>query len=187
MMAKVVSSQASQKGVALFVALIILLVVSLAGVSAIKSGIFHGRMAFNSQAEEMTFQAAETAINTVISEAREKGEIASDIKNSVGAGTLNHCISKASRIDQKVCENTDTIDARSSLKADAESNYIGRRPILNTDDSAFMHYEFSTVGQGTFVQVSMPFHNKNYQEWRKVGRGSGQGQFTVDDGSVVFD
>src|SRR3990167_9296840 len=64
-----------EQGAALFIALIILLLVSMMGVSAMKGGLFHERMAFNSQAEEMTFQAAETAIGGVIQEARKSSDL----------------------------------------------------------------------------------------------------------------
>ena len=66
-------TQSKQAGAALIVALVILLAVTMIGISAVKSGLFHERMAFNAQANELSFQAAETAISGVIEEAKTNG------------------------------------------------------------------------------------------------------------------
>src|SRR5690606_36675497 len=53
---------ASQRGAALLVALIILVMVSLMGISALRSSVFSGKVATGIQADAMTFEAAETAL-----------------------------------------------------------------------------------------------------------------------------
>ena len=51
-----------QQGAALVVALLILVVVSLLGVSAMKSSVFSAKVATGTQADAMTFEAAETSL-----------------------------------------------------------------------------------------------------------------------------
>src|SRR5690606_14496750 len=89
-----------QAGAALFVALIILLIVSMMGVSAMKGSIFSEKMALNSQARDLSFQAAETAINGVIGEARRSGTFAS--KLFVSTAPVPHCLTR----DQLMIEGT---------------------------------------------------------------------------------
>ena len=57
-----------QKGAALMVALMILVVVSLMGVSAMKSSVFSTKVATSTQADAMTFEAAETAVTEAYAE-----------------------------------------------------------------------------------------------------------------------
>lgn len=173
-----------QQGAALFIALIILLLVSLAGISALKSGIFHERMAFNSQAEELTFQASETAINGIISEARSSGAFAQSIKDDSKNVPVAHCVTSANGVIAGACTASDTLDQRSAILANAESQFYGKRPIIGTDPEAFMHHQFSTIGTGEFASNLLPFVNKNYQGWSKIGPGVGGGVFQDNTGDV---
>ena len=58
-----------QQGVVLFVSLVILLVLTILGVTAISSTTMEERMAFNHQQSDLTFQAAESGIAQVIDKA----------------------------------------------------------------------------------------------------------------------
>ena len=163
--------QQKQRGAALFVALIILLLVSMLGVSAMKGGLFHERMAFNSQAEEMTFQAAETAIGGVINEARKSSALLGELAS--GHASKTHCVTLGSGIGEGGCGSDKTLDTRASLQAEAESQFDRRRPLMNSDAGALADYQFHTIGKGSFVSDGMPFENRNRQEWRKIGLGGG--------------
>ena len=166
-----------QEGVALLIAMLILLVVSMMGVSAMKGGLFGERMAFNAQSEEMTFQAAETAINGVISEARSPtSSLLTELKRT---GTEQvHCFTLADGLKAGYCSGTDTLDNRESVQSRSLSQFDLQRPWLGTDAEALVDNQFHTVGKGSFVStVDLPFSNNNLQEWRKVGPG--QSQFSV--------
>ena len=172
-----------QQGAALLVALIILLVVTMMGVSALKSGLFHERMAFNSQAEELSFHAAETAINGVIGEARTNGELLTLLMDT-HPEKLDHCVTKTDGLKEGACTNDDTIDERDSLQSQANSKYDSKRPLLASDADYFKDYLFVSEGEGSFLQASMPFDRTNYQEWRKVGPSSGQ--FSDENGLLDY-
>lgn len=162
---------APQQGAALFVALIILLIVSMLGVSAMKGSIFGEKMAFNSQARDLSFQAAETAINAVINQARRSGSFASSLLGS--AGSLQHCLRRDQLLVEGPCGNGVTFDQREALYAQAESQFIRQRVAFDNDSAAIMDYQFHTLGEGGFVSDSLPFQNRNLQEWRKLGPGGG--------------
>ena len=166
-----------QQGAALIIALIILLVVSMMGVSAMKGGIFHERMAFNAQSEEMTFQAAETAISSVIQEARKSSSLLGAL--ATGKDVQTHCISLSAGISEGVCGDDDTLDSRKVMQAEAESQFDDVRPLANSDSSALVDFQFHTIGKGAFVaSADLDFPNRNRQEWRKVGPGNRH--FSVD-------
>lgn len=167
-----------EQGAALFIALIILLLVSMLGVSAMKGGLFHERMAFNSQAEEMTFQAAETAIGGVIQEARKSSALLGQLAGTSAAKT--HCVTKSAGIAEGVCGAGSTLDTRASVRAEAESRFDRRRPLANSDAGALADYQFHTIGKGSFVSADMPFENRNRQEWRKIGLGGGNFEVAPD-------
>jgi len=91
-------TQSKQAGAALIVALVILLAVTMIGISAVKSGLFHERMAFNAQANELSFQAAETAISGVIEEAKTNGSMLTKILDS-SSPTLN-CVTNTFGLEE---------------------------------------------------------------------------------------
>lgn len=168
-----------QQGAALFVALIILLIVSFMGVSAMRGSIMSERMAFNTQARELSFQAAETAINGVIAQARSNGALLNDILIAPRV----HCIGALQQLTEGGCGENSTFDDRNVLRAQAESQYVRQRVAFDNDASAVVDYQFSTIGTGDFIaDVRLPFVNRNLQEWRKLGP---PGQFEIRDTSTI--
>ncbi len=161
-----------QSGAALFVALIILLLVTLIGVSALRGGMFNEIMAFNAQSDELAFQASESAINGVINESQRNLKLVDNIIKQSAGTTLKHCITHAT-VKDGMCSDTDTLDSRSSIKSDAASQYEFKSAAVGHDPAAVMQFQFSTVGTGHFKQAGMPFKHYNYQAWRKLGPSSG--------------
>lgn len=169
----------SQQGAALFVALIILLIVSFMGVSAMRGSIMSERMAFNSQARELSFQAAETAINGVIAQARSNGALL----NELLIAPRTHCIGATQQLTEGACGDNSTFDDRDVLRAQAESEYVRQRVAFDNDASAVVDYQFSTLGAGDYVaSVNLPFVNRNRQDWRKLGP---PGQFEIRDTATI--
>ena len=171
-----------QQGAALFVALIILLVVTMMGLSAMRGSIFHEKMAFNTQSEDKTFQAAETAINGVIQKARQSDAILSDMVNS--ASTKTGCVTRDQQWVDGPCGASDAIDNENSLQAQSTSYFDRMVNINNSDTAALADYQFVTFGQGNYVSsLNLPFKSRNRQEWRKLGPGGGP--FGVPDPSKI--
>lgn len=172
-----------ERGAALLIALIILLIVSFMGVSAMRSSILSERMAFNTQARELTFQAAETAINGVIAEARGNGALLNDLLGSLA--TRTHCVGSAQQLIDGVCDADDSFDGRAVLRAQAESAYERQRVAFGSDTSTVVDYQFVTYGRGDFVDaVDLEMMNRNRQEWRKLGP---PGPFEITDVSEITD
>jgi len=167
------SSSGHQQGAALLIALIILLMITLMGVSALKSGIFQEMMAFNAQAEEMSFHGAETAISAIVTEARSNNVMLNDLIDAGNAAT-EHCVTLSAGLQDEACGAGEVIDERAALISQASSRFDSKKILVGSDADYFKDYQFVSVGTGRFVQASMPFSATNYQEWRKVGPAAGQ-------------
>ena len=87
-----IHGRARQQGVALMVALMILVVVSILGISAMKSSVFSAKVATGTQADAMTFEAAETALTEVY---RELNAMSGEdlYGNLAGDATIQRCVS----------------------------------------------------------------------------------------------
>lgn len=171
-----------ERGVTLVVALIILLIVSFMGVSAMRSSILNERMAFNTQARERSFQAAETAINGVINEARSNNALLDDLVGSLA--DRSHCMGSTGQLADGTCGATDTFDIRQSLYGQAASRFVRQRVAFNNDAAAISDYQFETIGTGGFIASrNLPFVNFNQQEWRKLGPAGGP--FEVSNPSEI--
>lgn len=59
-------NRANQKGIALLVSMVLIFVMSILGLSAMRSATMEGRMVANSYQKDMTLQAAESASDDVI-------------------------------------------------------------------------------------------------------------------------
>src|SRR5690606_23972012 len=58
-----------ERGLALMVALLVLVIISVLGITAMRTSMFNARVALGAQTSVMVFQGAESAINAVIIEA----------------------------------------------------------------------------------------------------------------------
>ena len=175
-------SQAKQQGAALFVALIILLVVTMMGLSAMRGGIFHEKMAFNTQANDQTFQAAETAIGGVVEKARQSDAMLSDMMNS--GTTQTGCVTSDKQLVIESCGDTTTFDDEDRLQAQAVSQFDRAINVASNDSSALVDYEFDTIGDGKYKKaLNLDFESRNRQYWRKLGPGGGP--FGVSDTSKI--
>lgn len=168
-----IQSRKSHQGAALFVALIILLMVTLMGVAGMRSGIFHERMAFNSQAEDMTFQAAESAIGAVLSSANTPGDNTVGMLINTGAA-ITKCVTFSAGLVDGACNADGTgghyLDIRQVLLAQQTSRFDYEIGVANTDAAVFSDFQFHTIGEGDYVStVDLPYESRNRQEWRKRG------------------
>ncbi|MFN3587123.1 MAG: PilX N-terminal domain-containing pilus assembly protein [Moraxellaceae bacterium] len=85
-----------QQGAALVITLMILLVLSVIGISAMRITMSQNMIASGSLAAEMAFQAAETGISQVITEGEAAGQLTTrDVLPLPGAGAITRCVREA--------------------------------------------------------------------------------------------
>lgn len=168
-----------QAGMALVVVLIVLLVVAMVGVSAMRGSLFHERMAYNSQAEDLTFQAAETSIQSVIGQARiaeTNGTAAGLLARLLAGQTIDGCVSLQGGFKDQPCADaaSDTLDVRSSLLSSSSTRFDLEANAVGFSSDVLVDLQFETEGQGQYLgALDLPFENQNIQQWRKLGPPSG--------------
>jgi Tfp pilus assembly protein PilX len=86
-----------QKGVALLVCLMLLIIISILGITAMRISMSQSMIASSSLASEMAFQSAETAISRAIQQGELDLETRVVLPTSFGA-PVTRCISKGSAI-----------------------------------------------------------------------------------------
>lgn len=129
-----------ERGMALLIALIVLIVVSILGVAAMRVALFQSRVSVNSQTENLAFQAAESGLNAALTQARNQIGAAVPILPSNPAHLFNMAVNVR---PQRVCLNPDgvTIDVFS----DGITNAAGAPDFLPADACAALPDSNSTV------------------------------------------
>ncbi|OUR87421.1 hypothetical protein A9Q81_25930 [Gammaproteobacteria bacterium 42_54_T18] len=177
------------RGVVLLVVLVLLLSVSLAGISSLRNGIYQQRMVSNSQVDVFSLQATESAINSVL----EEGQLSSSqqegdsyFRRAMSLGKQVNCFD-GNRFSKKQEDcNTLTVfgsvsKARlsSSLKEVAGEVYSyavteqqGAMPAPGYDVEQFVFHVFDTTGVGYIGNgnsVNAGYAHANTQRWKRFG------------------
>lgn len=132
-----------QRGAALVIALVILLVLTVMGVSGIRHATLEESMAFNTQAKSLTFQAAETAIGGVVIN---RGTV---LNQALGAGT-------GGSIANDYTALVNPPGATPVVSATVTTTYVGwqNAPGYSLKDSANVQLNFNITGSGSMAAAS---------------------------------
>ena len=112
-----------QQGATLLVALIILLLISLLGISALRSSIFSGKVATSVQADAMTFEAAETALGVTFRSLDAMDD--EDLYTGLADGVMERCVKHNDLAAAGLCSDSDVLDERGLLRAQSTSFHAG--------------------------------------------------------------
>lgn len=140
------ANRIKQKGAALLIALMILVVVSLLGISAMKTSLFASKVATGTQADAMVFEGAETAITEAFNEFSEMNSVM--LSSFMESGSMVRCVKNDSPRKGGLCEGTDYSDARGLIKVSSDSQVTGYKLISGAQVSA-------TSNSGTFVDYQI--------------------------------
>jgi len=185
---KVVNGNQS-KGVVLLVVLVLLLSMSLAGISSLRNGIYQQRMVSNSQVDVFSSQATESAISSVMEEAQfnpSQQEEESYFRHAMSLGKQVNCFD-GSRFSKKqedcnalvVFGSVSTVNLPGSSKAVAGQLYSyavteqqGSMPAPGYDVEQFVFHVFDTTGVGYIGDengVDTGYAHANTQRWKRFG------------------
>lgn len=121
----------AESGIALLLALMILLVVSVIGVAALRTSSTSSRIAMGTQMDAMVFEAAESAIAEAmffITEANSSEESFDEIKALFDGQTLAWCLRSDRTRTTSVCGNNARMDARGTLRSEARARTVAFSP-----------------------------------------------------------
>ncbi|MEH6498003.1 MAG: pilus assembly PilX N-terminal domain-containing protein [Pseudoalteromonas distincta] len=160
----------TQRGAALAVALVILLMVSVLGLTAIRSSIFSAKVSTGVQADAMAFEAAENAIAAAYSSLA--GMSDQQLFATVESTPSESCL-KGSGFEDGVCATTDFMDERQLLRSQSFSYLSGYQAIsgnqvsVSGNASVFVDYRIDVLGQSEMPAYNI--ENHHLQETLKRG------------------
>ncbi|MBV1920313.1 MAG: hypothetical protein KUG73_06500 [Pseudomonadales bacterium] len=173
------------RGVVLLVVLVLLLSVSLAGISSLRNGIYQQRMVSDSQVAVFALQATESAINSVL----EEGQLVSSeqeggayFRRALLQGRQVNCFDgRVFSTKQVDCETLTVFgfgDAASEgqLYSYAVTEKKGIMPAPGYDVEQFVFHVFDTTGVGYIGDehgMNIGHAHANTQRWKRFGVASG--------------
>jgi len=106
-----------QRGAALIVSLLMLMIISIIGVVAMRTSIFNAKISASTQGSVMSFQAAESALAVLLDQGMGATEAAL-ARRSIGDATpVEGCLSASDLNKSGACAASDYLDQRGLLKA----------------------------------------------------------------------
>ena len=184
-------SRSSQRGAALIVALLILVIISIIGIAAMRTSLFNAKIATAAQAATMSFEGAETAISAVFDEATNQsfdtpGHVVGYAVAELGTGktvVVYRCVTQANQYAQKACTSSDSVDSRGLVQAGSRTivKKTGRYKtgnVLTTNTggaTSIQYYDFITVADGHVPALKM--NNYNVQEFTAEALSTGGSEF----------
>lgn len=157
----------TQQGAVLLVSLIILVMVSVLGLSAMRSSIFSNKVSTGIQADTMTFEAAETALGLTFRTLSEMTE--AELTSAVVDGrTVEYCITEDGATGAS-CDNQ-FMDSRSLLQAQSFATHPANncRPVSGFDVEQFTDLVINLLGESQMPSYNI--QNHHLQEGLKLGR-----------------
>lgn len=174
-----------QAGVALFITLIVLLIVSVMGLGALHMSLSQSKISLNTRLDAVGFQAAESGIRGVLLEAT--GSNIASSTNVIGATmALGVCTDKASTSTSCVvyrcvtqanpsvagaCATTDHLDGTGASRSESRTRHTGQFHVVNSSLTLYKDYVFETVSKGCILDsgaCSAMYWSENVQEFKKI-------------------
>lgn len=174
-----------QTGVAMFITLIVLLIVSVMGLGALHMSLSQSKISLNTRLDTMTFQAAESGIRGVMLEATRSNIAASTNvigatlslgvcldKNSTSTSCVVYrCVTEANPTVAGSCTSSAALDATQNLRAESRTRHTGKFIATNYSVNLYQDYVFETVSKGCLLEsgaCSSTYWSENVQELKKI-------------------
>ena len=158
-------SVSTQRGVALLIALLILVVVSLMGITAMKTSMFSAKIATGTQVDAMAFEGAESAVSDAYKHLETMSS--DELQFFLSGGIMNRCLSGGTSTDV-VCEASSRMDSRGLINAGSRTRQEGLQAVsggqvsMSGNNVIPMDYNFDILG-GAEIQ---DFDVENYHVQR---------------------
>lgn len=169
------NSQRQQQGVALFIALIILLVISVLGITALRSSATNARVTTGIQASHLSFQGAQSAINQAIEDtldgqAGKLSPLLADMIEHIGEVRPTRCVVASGTVEGN-CE-AQYVDSRQLVKASYRAEMTGFAPKLGeciSSNCAIQLGDYSITVAGRGDVPAMKLSHVNVQDLSLYG------------------
>ena len=174
-----------QNGVALFITLIVLLIVSVMGLGALRMSLSQSKISLNTRMETMSFQAAESGIRGVLLEASSSNiatstnvigatlalGVCTDKTSTSTACVVYRCVTQADATIAGACSNTDSLDGTGSTRAETRTRHTGQFNVVNSSVALYQDYVFESASKGCLLEsgsCSNVYWSEHVQEFKKM-------------------
>jgi len=172
-----INAPRKQKGVALVVALMILVIISVIGIAAMRTSLFSVKVATSAQASAMAFQSAETALSAIYDEATSPsatsaGNVIADAveKMLIGASVvIDRCVTVADPYKKGACASGDHADSRDLTVSESRTvvkpggRAVAGSGIGSTAGTTVRYYDFVSAAKGSVPVLNI--NRFNVQEY----------------------
>lgn len=174
-----------QTGIAMFMTLIVLLIVSMMGLGALHMSLSQSKISLNTRLDAMSFQAAESGIRGVLLEA--SGSNIASSTNVIGATlalgvctdktststscVVYRCVTQANATVAGACGTADSLDGTGSTRAESRTRHTGQAAVENTAIAFYRDYVFESASKGCLLEAgacSDMYWSENVQEFKKM-------------------
>ncbi|UWN49203.1 hypothetical protein ASALC70_01402 [Alcanivorax sp. ALC70] len=119
-------SARAQRGAALLIALLILVIVSLMGVTAMKTSMFSAKISTGTQVDAMAFEGAESAVAEAYSYLYGLSSV--DLQPFLFGQVAYRCLDGSSVLTT-ICDGNEYMDSRELVRAQSRIRQKGMQPV----------------------------------------------------------
>ncbi|MEQ9507665.1 MAG: PilX N-terminal domain-containing pilus assembly protein [Alloalcanivorax xenomutans] len=154
----------SQRGAALLVALMILVIVSILGITAMKTSMFSSKIATGTQVDAMAFEGAESAVNEAFTSlyGMSSAQLQPFLTGSVGQRCL---VGGEATAAVRACTSTDRMDSRGLVRAGSRIRQEGMRAVsggqlsMSGNNTLVVDFTFEILGEAEIDDFSVNNHH----------------------------
>lgn len=158
-------SYKNQSGVALLIALFVLVIVSVMGITAMKTSMFSAKIATGTQIDAMAFEGAESAVTATYLELGSDDDV---MQTLLLGGVVSRCITMVDRTAEGVCGDGQTLDSRGLVVSESHSKVNGYAPIdgaaVGTTGGGSLQVEYKIGILGNSELPDLGVENHHMQE-----------------------
>ncbi|MCC4308831.1 hypothetical protein LL252_09645 [Alcanivorax marinus] len=151
-----------QRGVALLVALMILVIVSLMGITAMKTSMFSSKISTGTQVDAMSFEGAESAVEDAFGYLYTMSS--AELQPFLNGQVMQRCLT-ASGVSLSACQNNDRMDSRGLVRAGSRTRQKGMQSVsggqvsMTGSGSMIVDYTFEIMGDSEIEQFEVDDHH----------------------------
>ncbi len=161
-------SRASQHGVALIVALLLLVVLALMGISAMRTSMLNARISTSAQLAKMTFHAAESSLSATYTEMLDPDSVV--LLTLLDGSPVQRCQKSSQANSPGACAQQDRFDSRGLLQAQSRTIQSGVAPDFSLLEGAqlsgqqlLVHHRVETTSEGAAPEQNVQaYHVQEY-------------------------
>jgi type IV pilus assembly protein PilX len=156
------STAKSQNGAALLIALFVLVIVSVMGITAMKTSMFSAKIATGTQIDAMAFEGAESAITATYFEFVDNDDV---MQTLLLGSKINRCITMSDQTVEGECQDGQTLDSRGLIVSESHSKVNGYAAIdgyqvgSSGGGAQLVEYKIGILGDSELPDLGVENHH----------------------------